>query len=41
MADGETAFTLRGVTAARLAELRGAADAAGVRVGNTLQWMAE
>lgn len=40
-ADGETAFTLRGVTAARLAALCAAAKAAGVRVGNTLQWMAE
>ncbi|MBD5102684.1 MAG: homoserine dehydrogenase [Subdoligranulum sp.] len=41
VSDGEAAFTLRGVTAAQLAELCAKADAAGVRVGNTLKWMAE
>ena len=39
--DGEAVFTLRGVTSGRLAELCAKARAAGVRVGNTLKWMAE
>ena len=39
--DGEAAFTLRGVTATQLAGLCAEAGAAGVRVGNTLKWMAE
>ena len=39
--DGEAVFTLRGVTSGRLAELCARARAAGVRVGNTLKWMAE
>lgn len=39
--DGETAFTLRGVTAAQLEQLCAKAKAAGVRVGNTLKWMAQ
>ncbi len=41
LSDGEAAFTLRGITAARLAQLCARARKASVRVGSTLKWMAQ